>query len=169
MLFLRRPLTGVLLPLRIRFCMAEESVTMRSIGLSKAAKSEAKSWWNIKTPRCWAISNGCFTVSNIYRYDFAGKKVTPLTHFEQEWAGDFCLSPDGQWIVFTRKKVEGNASEVALWTMRSDGSNMRLLVHHAWAPAWGRGSNVKPRDIKNDPFRRRERHCDASVPLDTAS
>ncbi|GAC1428814.1 MAG: hypothetical protein NVSMB6_28460 [Burkholderiaceae bacterium] len=81
----------------------------------------------------YSINN--FLNINIYRYDFATKKVTPLTHFEDEACPVFCPSPDGKWIVFERRKMADKKTD--LWIMRTDGSDMRLLVHNGAAPAWG--------------------------------
>ncbi len=76
-----------------------------------------------------------FINTNIYRYDFASKQVAQLTHFDDEMATNFAPSPDGKWIVFTRRKNLEKTTD--LWVMRIDGSDMRLLVRNGGAPAWG--------------------------------
>jgi hypothetical protein len=79
----------------------------------------------------YAYENG-----NLYRYDFAAKRVTQLTKFENEYARAFDISPDGEWIVFERAKSLRDDKDVALWLVRSDGGEPRLLVRGGLAPSW---------------------------------
>jgi hypothetical protein len=74
--------------------------------------------------------------SNIYEYDFATNSVTPLTHFTGELAVWGSLSPDGQHIVFGRTPTLGG-SQIDLWIMDRDGTNLQLLVSDGEIPAWG--------------------------------
>jgi hypothetical protein len=74
--------------------------------------------------------------SNLYEYDFATNTVTPLTDFTAELAAGFSLSPDGQSIVFERTPTLGG-SQIDLWIMNRDGSNLRLLVSDGQIPSWG--------------------------------
>ena len=77
-----------------------------------------------------------YEFGNVFRYDFAAKRVTQLTDFKDTYARAFDVSPDGEWIVFERAKKWNDDKEVDLWIMRTDGSNARLLVRGALAPSW---------------------------------
>jgi len=77
-----------------------------------------------------------YEFGNIFRYDFATRRVTQLTDFKDTYARAFDISPDGGWIVFERAKKWNDDKEVDLWTMRIDGSNARLLVRGGLAPSW---------------------------------
>jgi Tol biopolymer transport system component len=74
--------------------------------------------------------------ANIFRYDFNTRKVTQITKLENEFTGNFSISPDGQWIVFERSKSLDDNREIDLWITRIDGSNARLLVRNGFAPSW---------------------------------
>jgi Tol biopolymer transport system component len=79
------------------------------------------------------------TSSQVYRYDFQSDSITQLTDLNYEFARDFAISPDGQFIVYERAPNElkaefGGASD--LWIMGIDGSNPRLLVTHGAHPSW---------------------------------
>jgi len=74
--------------------------------------------------------------SNLYEYDFATNTVTLLTDFTAELAAGFSLSPDGQSVVFERTPTLGG-SQIDLWIMDRDGSNLRLLVSDGQIPSWG--------------------------------
>ena len=74
--------------------------------------------------------------SNIFRYDFATRRATPVTNLEGEFARRFDLSPDGGWIVFERAKVLDDYKDVDLWVVRTDGTGARLLVRRGLAPSW---------------------------------
>lgn len=77
-----------------------------------------------------------YEFGNLFRYDFATKRATPLTNFEGEYVRAFDISPDGQWVVFERAKSWRDDKEVDLWLMRSDGTGARLLVRNGLAPSW---------------------------------
>ena len=72
--------------------------------------------------------------ANLYEYHFATGSVTPITHFTDEIAADFSISPDGAQIIFAR--AGDLESQLELWVMDRDGSNMRLLVKNAAHPSW---------------------------------
>jgi hypothetical protein len=74
--------------------------------------------------------------ANIFRYDFTTRKVTQVTHLENEFAGSFSISPDGQWIVFERSKSLEEDRDTDLWIVRLNGRDERLLVRNAFAPSW---------------------------------
>ncbi len=93
------------------------------------------------------------TSSDVYRYDFQSDTLTQLTNFSGEYARDFSISPDGQYIVFERAPedlmcVFGCASK--LWMMGIDGSNLHpLLATDGSAiegahPTWSRGAIKMP-------------------------
>ena len=77
-----------------------------------------------------------YEFGNIFRYDFASKRVTQLTDLKDIYARAFDISPDGQWIVYERAKKWNDDKEVDLWTMRIDGSGSRLLVRGGSSPSW---------------------------------
>jgi TolB protein len=74
--------------------------------------------------------------ANIFRYDFATRKVTQVTHLENEFTGSFSVSPDSQWIVFERSKSADEDAEKDLWIVRTNGSEAHLLVRNGFAPSW---------------------------------
>lgn len=74
--------------------------------------------------------------ANIFRYDFATRKVTQVTHLENEFTGSFTISPDGQWIVFERSKSLDDNRDIDLWIARINGGNARLLVRNGFSPSW---------------------------------
>lgn len=76
--------------------------------------------------------------ANIFRYDFATKRTTQVTHLEIEFTGTFSVSPDGQWIVFERAKSRDDDKAVDLWMVGVDGKNLRLVVKDGHNPAWSR-------------------------------
>ncbi|HYO62632.1 MAG TPA: hypothetical protein VER08_03140 [Pyrinomonadaceae bacterium] len=86
----------------------------------------------------YAFPDLAYEFGNLYRYDLASKRVTQLTNFEGEYARAFSISPDGAWVVFERAKSVRDDNGVDLWVMRTDGTNLRLLVRNGLAPSWGR-------------------------------
>ena len=76
--------------------------------------------------------------ANIFRYDFASRKVVQVTRLENEFARAFSVSPDGKSIVFERAKTVDKDQEADLWIVGVDGSNMRLLVRNGFEPSWAR-------------------------------
>ena len=83
----------------------------------------------------FSLSTG--SAANLYKYSFASKTATQITHFENEFLRSFSISPDGQSVVFDRAK-EFRDQRPDLWVMRIDGRDMRLLVRNASSPSWGR-------------------------------
>jgi hypothetical protein len=74
--------------------------------------------------------------ANIYRYDFATRKVIQVTRLENEFTGALTISPDGQWIVFERSKSLDDNRDIDLWIAKINGSNARLLVRNGFSPSW---------------------------------
>jgi TolB protein len=82
----------------------------------------------------FALSTG--SSANIYKYNFANKQTTQLTHFDGEFVRSFSVAPDGQSIVFERAaQFRGGNSD--LWLMHADGRGQRLLVKNGSGPSWG--------------------------------
>jgi len=77
--------------------------------------------------------------ANIYRYDFATRKVTQVTNLKTEFARAFSISPDGRSVVFERCKTRDDDDKSCdLWITGIDGGGERLLARNGLAPAWGR-------------------------------
>ena len=74
--------------------------------------------------------------ANIFRYDFATRKTTQITNLQNEFTGNFSISPDGHWIVFERSKSLDEERPIDLWIMPVDGGNPRLLVRDGFSPSW---------------------------------
>jgi Tol biopolymer transport system component len=74
--------------------------------------------------------------ANIFRYDFASRKVTQVTQLQNEFTGSFSISPDAQWIVFERSKTLDENRAIDLWIARINGANARLLVRNGFSPSW---------------------------------
>ncbi len=93
------------------------------------------------------------TSSQVYRYDFQSDTITQLTSFSGQYARDFSISPDGQYIVFELAPDGllcnfGCASK--LWMMDIDGSNLHPLLAADGSPiegahpTWSRGAIQMP-------------------------
>jgi TolB protein len=76
--------------------------------------------------------------ADIFKYDFSTKRVTQLTHLENEFARAFSISPDGQRVVFERSKTYEEDKDCDLWVMGVDGTGLRLLVRNGLRPSWGK-------------------------------
>lgn len=76
--------------------------------------------------------------SNIFRYDFATKRTTPVTRLEKEFARQFSISSDGRSVVFERCSDREKDEGCDLWTIGVDGSGAMLLVKNGQRPAWSR-------------------------------
>ena len=74
--------------------------------------------------------------ANIFRYDFATRKVAQVTRLENEFTGAFTISPDGQWIVFEKSKTLDDNREIDLWITKTNGGSPRLLVRNGFSPSW---------------------------------
>lgn len=77
-----------------------------------------------------------YEFGNIFRYDFASKRVTQLTDYKDMNARAFDVSPDGQWIVYELAKKWNDDKGVDLWIMKIDGRGSRLLVRDGSSPSW---------------------------------
>lgn len=73
--------------------------------------------------------------SNVYRYDFASRRVTQLTRFDDTFVVDISVSPDGEWMVIERSTTP-KFTAGDLWLMRKDGSDLQLLVKNGMRPSW---------------------------------
>ncbi len=74
--------------------------------------------------------------ANIFRYDFATRKLTQVTRLENEFTGSFTISPDGQGIVFERSKSLDDNRDIDLWIAKINSGNARLLVRNGFSPSW---------------------------------
>ena len=74
--------------------------------------------------------------ANLFRYDFATRKLTQITRLQNEFTGNFSISPDGQSIVFERAKSLDEDRNTDLWIVSTKGGNPRLLVNNAFSPSW---------------------------------
>ena len=76
--------------------------------------------------------------ANIFRYDFATRRVTQVTRLANEFARVFGVSPDGRSIVFERARSLEEGKDSDLWVVGVDGGEPRLLVRDGQSPSWGR-------------------------------
>jgi len=76
--------------------------------------------------------------SNIFRYDFASKRTTPVTKLSNEFAREFSVSHDSTTVVFQRCKDREAEAGCDLWTVGIDGKGPKLLVKNGLRPAWGK-------------------------------
>lgn len=74
--------------------------------------------------------------ANLFRYDFASRKTTQITRLQNEFTGNFSISPDGESIVFERSKSLDQARTTDLWIVPLRGGNPRLLVNNGFSPSW---------------------------------
>ena len=74
--------------------------------------------------------------ANLFRYDFASRKTTQITRLENEFTGEFSISPDGRSIVFERSKSLDENRAIDLWIVPLNGGNPRLLVNNGFSPSW---------------------------------
>ena len=76
--------------------------------------------------------------ANIFRYDFATKRVTQVTDLKNEFARAFSVSPDGRSVVFERCKARDDDKSCDVWIAGAEGGGMRLLVKNGLTPSWGK-------------------------------
>ena len=73
-------------------------------------------------------------------YDLDTDVVTKVTTLVGEFVGQVSVSGDGRAYVFERAAEQdgfgGALVDPDLWIVDSGGSDMRLLVEDAYAPAW---------------------------------
>ena len=74
--------------------------------------------------------------ANLFRYDFATRKTTQITRLQNEFTGNFSISPDGQSIVFERAKSLDEDRAIDLWIVPMNGGKPRLLVSNGFSPSW---------------------------------
>jgi TolB protein len=74
--------------------------------------------------------------ANLFRYDFASRKTTQITRLQNEFTGNFSISPDGESIVFERAKSLDENRTTDLWIISLSGGNPRLLVKNGFSPSW---------------------------------
>jgi TolB protein len=81
-------------------------------------------------------NEGRWASSNLYEYTFATQQLRQITSFDNQLAGTFSISPDGQWVVFER--APNTEAFADLWLIRRNGSDMQLLATKAGRPSWSR-------------------------------
>jgi TolB protein len=74
--------------------------------------------------------------ANLFRYDFSSRKTTQITHLQNEFTGNFSISPDGQSIVFERSKSLDEDRAIDLWIVPLNRGKPRLLVSNGFSPSW---------------------------------
>ncbi len=74
--------------------------------------------------------------ANIFRYDFASRRVTQITKLENGFTGSFSISPDGQSIVYERSTSLEDERDIDLWIVPIKGGAGRLLVRNGFSPSW---------------------------------
>lgn len=84
--------------------------------------------------------------ANLYKYSFSSGNIQPITNFTDEYAFDPSVSPDGEWVAFTRN-AGGQNDPFDLWIIKMDGSNSWKLADDAGFAAWGPGDNTPPGGI----------------------
>ena len=106
--------------------------------------------WHPSGSSFFFVVNEGSSGSSLNRYDFTTKKVSKVKTFGDKTIRGMSISPDGDWLVveFGKTLEESVLSLVVtqktipeLWVMRLDGSDLRLLVKNAQAPAWGVSPN----------------------------
>ena len=94
----------------------------------------------------YSMSGGFQTYANLFHYRISDGQITQLTHFttsDQIVADDPTVSPDGQWIAYT-KIINGNPIQTEIWVLKIDGSQTWRLATDAVFPAWGPGTVNPP-------------------------
>ena len=79
--------------------------------------------------------------SNIYEYNFDDVTLTPITNFDDDYAGALSVSPSGQEIVFEFVRNIGDPSE--LWIIRRNGSGLRPLGVQGQSVDWQPGTGFE--------------------------
>lgn len=90
----------------------------------------------------FAITGGQFGSenSNIYLFDFEENSLTPLTNYDDKFAGALSVSPNGQQIVFEFANNLGDPPQLRI--MDIDGGNNRSLGIQGEMPDWKPGTGI---------------------------
>lgn len=83
----------------------------------------------------FSMSNSLNSYANIFHYRLSDGQVTRLTNFSDVYATDPTVSPDGQWVAFT-KEIPGQTVQLEIWVQKMDGSESWRLASDAAFPAW---------------------------------
>jgi hypothetical protein len=84
--------------------------------------------------------------ANVYRYIFGASAIDQLTFFDDTFARDITISPDGQYIVFDRAATQTTLG-ADLWIMQQDGGGQQLLAPNGRAPSWSQQEPRQPSRI----------------------
>ena len=100
-------------------------------------------------------------IGNIIAFDHSSQTSTNLSERDDVQDGSPLYSPDGRWLVFSRRVLEQSASTLGwqVWLMRANGSQQQALTDNpnyrysgfAWHPdsrrlAAVRADNTHPTD-----------------------
>ena len=90
----------------------------------------------------FAITGGQFGEenSNVYLYNFEENSLSPLTNYDDEFAGGLTVSPDGQKIVYEFANNPGDPPQLRI--MNIDGGNNKSLGIQGEMPDWKPGSGI---------------------------
>lgn len=80
--------------------------------------------------------------SNLYLYDFASGSHRALTSFENEFAADPSVSPDGKYVAYSRSANRKTGYNV--WVAALDGSQEWKVADDGSMPSWGIPSSGEP-------------------------
>ncbi len=93
--------------------------------------------------------------ANLFLYTFATQSTTRLTSYENLYAGNLSVSPDGEQIVFERGTTMDEYHSVItdpdIWVMNRDGSGQTLLIENGRAPDWGITATTPPPSTPTPP------------------
>jgi Tol biopolymer transport system component len=92
----------------------------------------------------WSYGRPFSPSANLFRHDFASRKTTNLTNYDDAFAGRFSISPDGRWVVYERLPAADEPLKADLWLIGADGQGDRLLVKGGQDPAWSRVTHTAP-------------------------
>jgi hypothetical protein len=76
--------------------------------------------------------------ANIFWFDMKTKQKKQVTPLQGAFARQFCISPDGRWIVYERAKTTDDDAPVDLWMVHLDGTGDHLLVKNGRSPTWSK-------------------------------
>ena len=90
----------------------------------------------------FAITGGQFGEenSNVYLYNFEENSLSPLTNYDDEFAGGLTVSPDGQKIGYEFANNPGDPPQLRI--MNIDGGNNKSLGIQGEMPDWKPGSGI---------------------------
>lgn len=85
--------------------------------------------------------------ANVFEYNFGTQQAKRLTNFDNLFAGEVTISPDGTQIVFDLSAEADLAAPSDLYIMNRNGSGQQLLKANGRSPAWSPGALVVPQKL----------------------